>query len=142
MYYCPYHKIEELLIMSKIEKEYWTFDENSLLEPYKLGQVINAYDEITNFRLRKSAEGVYDYEYIGDIHFLWTVSIKENIVVRIIYRQNFPIPDNKFWDNHYSVIRKKLSEKSKLVDEDYKGNKMFLVVRDGFVMLIFLNIAK
>lgn len=128
--------------MSIIEKEYWTFDENSLLEPYRLGQVIDAYDEIANFRLRRSADGVYDYEYLGDIQFLWIVSIKDNIVVRIIYRQNFPIPYNTFWDNHYSIIREKLSEKCKLVDEDYEGNKMFLVVRDGFVRLIFLNIAK
>lgn len=123
--------------MSKILKEYWSFEGNTILDPYYLGQVIDFEKESEN--LKKSTEGDYDYEYLGVNQFLWIVSIKNNIVVRIIYKQNFPIPYNDFWKNHYNVIRNDLQKTSKLVDENYKHDRMCVIIRDGFVNLIILQ---
>ena len=35
-----------IIAMSKKIKEYWSFEENSLLKPYQLGQFINFKEEI------------------------------------------------------------------------------------------------
>jgi len=123
--------------MSKIIKEYWSFIENSELKPYHLGQIIDFEQESKN--LKKSTEDDFDYDYIGNEQFLWIISIKNNMVVRIIYRKNFPIPNFVFWDNHHDIIQKSLSQTNKLVDEDYMEDRMVIISRDGFVNLIILQ---
>lgn len=123
--------------MSKILREAWSFDQNSDLEPYKLGQVIDFNKELSNFV--KSTEGEFDFEYIGNENHLWIVTIVRNVIVRLIYKQNFPFPSFSFWENHYDKITSYLAGTSKRVDENYRGDKINIVFRDGFVTLIILN---
>lgn len=124
--------------MGKKIIEYWSFEENEMLTPYKLGQFINIQDESDN--LKKSDDD--DYEYIGSEQFLWVVTIKNDIVVRIIYRQNFPIPNFEFWNNNYQLIRTDLSKKNSLVDESWLKDRMCIITRDDFVSLIILQRSK
>lgn len=127
--------------MSKILKEYWSFEENEILTPYQLGQVINIQDEATN--LKKSDDDDFDYEYIGSEQFLWIVTIKNDVVVRIIYRQNFSIPNFEFWNNNYQLIRAVLSETHSLVDEEtLLKDRMCVITRDDFVSLVILQRSK
>ncbi|MEO6177135.1 MAG: hypothetical protein ABIP27_18420 [Flavobacterium circumlabens] len=127
--------------MSKILKEYWSFEENEILTPYKLGQVINIQDEATN--LKKSDDDDFDYEYIGSEQFLWIVTIKNERVVRIIYRQKFSIPNFEFWNNNYQLIRTVLSNTHSLVNEETcLKDRMCIITRDDFVSLIILQRSK
>jgi len=123
--------------MSKILREYWSYQETHLLKPYYLGQSIDLQSESEN--LKKSIEGEYDYEYIGQNKFLWILTIKDNIIIRIAYKKNFPIPNFKFWNNHYDLISAHLKLLCERVDETYTGDKMYVVSRDGFVTLIILT---
>lgn len=123
--------------MSKILRHYWKFEENSILKPYKLGQIIDFEKEGEN--LRKSTEGEYDYEYFGEHRYLWIITIMDNVVIRIIYRENFPFPNFEFWNSHYDLINIYLEKHYTSVDEDYIGDKMCVISRDGFVNLIILN---
>jgi len=125
--------------MGKKITEYWSFEENEILTPYKLGQVINIKDESAN--LKKSDYD--DYEYIGLEQFLWIVTIKNDIVVRIAYRQNFSIPNFEFWNNNYQVIRTVLSKTHSLVSEETSlKDRMCIITRDDFVTLIILQRSK
>ena len=123
--------------MSKILREYWGFQQSRLLKPYYLGQSIDLHKESEN--LKKSTEGEYDYEYIGQNKFLWIVTIKDDIIIRIAFKQNFPLPNFEFWDNHYDLISAHLKLFYKRVDKTYTGDKMCVISRDGFVTLIILN---
>lgn len=125
--------------MGKKTIEYWSFEENEILTPYRLGQLINIQDESAN--LKKSDDD--DYEYIGPEQFLWFVTIKNDIVVRIIYRQNFPIPNFEFWNNNYQLIRTVLSKTHSLVSEETcLKDRMCIITRDDFVTLVILQRSK
>lgn len=127
--------------MGKKIIEYWSFEENEILTPYKLGQVINIQDEATN--LKKSDDDDFDYEYIGPEQFLWIVTIKNDVVVRIVYKQNFSIPNFEFWNNNYQLIRAVLSETHSLVDEEtLLKDRMCVITRDDFVSLVILQRSK
>jgi len=122
--------------MSKIIKEFWEFKDNLVLNPYQLGQIIDLEKESKN--LLKSTDNDFDYEYKGVEKFLWTVSIVDNSIVRIIYRKNFPIPNHDFWENNYHQIRETLLLTHEQVDKSYTGAKMLIISRDYFVTLIML----
>jgi hypothetical protein len=123
--------------MSRIIKEFWEFKDNQILKPYRLGQIIDLKNESEN--LKKSADNDFDYEYAGAEKFLWTITIRDNRITRIIYRKNFPIPNYEFWENDYHQIRKELEVTHRRVDANYTGEKMCIIYRDYFVTLIFLQ---
>ncbi|WP_281239392.1 hypothetical protein [Flavobacterium praedii] len=126
--------------MGKKIKEYWSFEENSKLKPYQLGQVINIQEESAN--LKRSTDDDFDYEYIGWEKFLWIVTIKNSIIVRIVYKNNFSIPNFDFWNNNYNLIHSSLIKTCRLVDESYLKDRMCVITRDDFVSLIILQKGK
>lgn len=126
--------------MGKKIKEYWSFEENSKLKPYQLGQVINIQEESTN--LKRSTDDDFDYEYIGREKFLWIVTIKNSIIVRIVYKNNFSIPNFDFWNNNYNLIHSSLIKTCRLVNESYSKDRMCVITRDDFVSLIILQKGK
>lgn len=125
--------------MGKIIKEYWSFENNLMLKPYQLGQVIDPQKDLAN--LKKTTDD-FDYEYTGDEKFLFVVTIKNNIIKRIIYRKNFSIPNFEFWNNNYNLIHTSLLKTCRLVDENYIKDRMCVIIRDDFVSLIILQKGK
>ncbi len=126
--------------MGKKIKEYWSFGDNLILKSYQLGQAVDLQEESVN--LKKSDDDDFDYEYTGNEKSLCVVTIKNNIIIRIIYRKNFSIPNFEFWNNNYNLIHTSLLKTCRLVDENYLKDRMCVITRDDFVSLIILQKGK
>jgi hypothetical protein len=129
-----------MVIMGKKIKEYWSFGDNLILKSYQLGQAVDLQEESVN--LKKSDDDDFDYEYTGNEKSLCVVTIKNNIIIRIIYRKNFSIPNFEFWNNNYNLIHTSLLKTCRLVDENYLKDRMCVITRDDFVSLIILQKGK
>lgn len=123
--------------MSKIIKEYWSFDRNDSLEFFKLGQIIESNKMGILFKKNEDNE----YEYLGhDDKYLWKIKLNDNnLIEKLIYRNNFPFPNFEFWNNNYQEINIELSKLLKRVDENYAGHKICVIYRDFFPSLFILT---
>jgi hypothetical protein len=123
--------------MSNIIKEYWNFDSNDSLELFKLGQTI----ELTNKENEFKKINDNEYEYIGNYDkYLFIIKLNnQNLIEKLIYKNNFPFPNFEFWDNDYQIINAELSKLLNKVDENYKGHKICVVYRDFFPFLFILT---
>lgn len=121
--------------MSRINKEFWKWDESLNNTHYKLGDDISELLDLKEIDFDKEKDE-YNVLLDNEINSLKT---KGNKIDRVYFSRNIKNFINVgLWELEYSNFKIEMDNILESTNKDYKGDKILVVFRDYFVDFVML----
>ena len=119
--------------MGKIHKHFWKWDDRIYnLSPYKLRE------SISKLKKNKLINESENDSFSGINGFPWSINENKGKVYSVFFNRGafFPIHgDESVWDLEYNDFLEFMNKNLESVDENYKGDKLYVVFRDFYATM-------